>query len=163
MKTPFTQAKDFRLVANPGCFDIELISPFTLRNMNPMQNYHRHIRNRKSLWDLCIRERFSPTKLLLKTLSEKTFSELAPSFGFQTFCQEFQLSKSVKKSQNTISKITVVLHVFSILKENSFGLPTQKYISGITSTRPRFLLGIKEAHISLLPEDSPLVRSKLQC
>ena len=37
----YTKAKDSGFVANPGCFDIVFILPFTLSNMNSIQNYHR--------------------------------------------------------------------------------------------------------------------------
>ena len=38
-------AKDSGFVTNPGCFDIGFVLPFTQRNMNPTQNYHRYIMN----------------------------------------------------------------------------------------------------------------------
>ena len=87
--------------------------------MNPTQNYRRQIMNPelsnpKSLWELCIRESFNPTKLLVLTLSVKNLKELAPPYGFRMYCHQFQLSKSVKKSQNKIGRIAVVLHVSTI-------------------------------------------------
>ena len=37
----YTRANDSGFVANTECFDIGFVLPFTLRNMNPIQNYHR--------------------------------------------------------------------------------------------------------------------------
>ena len=41
----YTRANDSGFVANPECFDIGFVLPFTLRNMNPIQNYRRWIMN----------------------------------------------------------------------------------------------------------------------
>ena len=37
----YIRANDPGFVANPECFDIGCVLPFTPRNMNPIQNYHR--------------------------------------------------------------------------------------------------------------------------
>jgi hypothetical protein len=38
----YTRANVFEFAMNPGYFYIGCVLPFTLMNMNPVQNYHRY-------------------------------------------------------------------------------------------------------------------------
>ena len=87
------------------------------------------------------RKSLNPTKLLVQTLSVNNLKELAPSYGSRIYCHQFQLSKSVKKSQNKIGRIAVVLHVSTIAvcgkhhslkdKESGYFYESGNFCSGV--------------------------------
>ena len=70
----YTRANDSGFVANPECFDIGFVLPFTLRNINPIQNYNRQIMNP----ELSNPEKFVGSLYPRKSESDKT--SLANSF-----------------------------------------------------------------------------------
>ena len=83
------------------------------------------------------RKSLNPTKLLVQTLSVNNLKEL----GSRIYCHQFQLSKSVKKSQNKIGRIAVVLHVSTIAacgkhhsqkdKESGYFYESGNFCSGV--------------------------------
>ena len=94
----YTKANDSGFVANPECFDIGFVLPFTLRDMNPIQNYHREIMNP----EVSNPEKFAGSLDPRKFESDK----LAPSYGFQLF----QLQVSVHKmSRPVVMRYTIYL------------------------------------------------------